>query len=663
MIRKGLVFIVILVALMLWLGDNLVRTSEVIPSYAVKLMGPGYPEALNNLGEATGWVNDNGVKRAWVYTPGEGYAYLPVPAGLPHATAYDLNDSGEVVGSVSSSFYASGEAVVWRRTAGSYAPQLLGTLPGYAGSVATAINNGGDIVGYLVTPGYAGGPAVLFTALGGIENLDALGFTVSPADINDGRQVVGGQLLMDLNRGLVENLGLPGPAGDYLLLYSHAINESGQVAGAGVLASASDDQQTIVRYSRELGWEELSDAQQFTAGYDLNEAGDVAGEHNLYCPSSGTTALTPVVFLEGFGLYCLNDLIAEEDQAWSTVTSFGISINDQGQIATVAQNSETGELSAVLLEPAGAVPAPEAPGDLAATAHIATWQQPWNAIELTWTDHSAMEVGYLVERREQGAADWAELASVEANNQYYQDLQVQLGVTYEYQVIAFGLGGYSSVSNIATATAPGEPVDSEPPAVSFVEPPDGAQVEGRVRIVVEGSDDVGLQFLDVSYESDTGQGQICSASPDSATHVLTCDWQTTDLLPGAYLLTAYASDLLGNEVTRALVVMVGGGVAMLRVDNIELAGQATNGAANVQGTVKVVDQHGDRLASVLVVVAWILPDQTTVTHTAYTNGEGEAAFEVRGGHGAYGLTVNNVVLAAYSFDQANSALQAALTVP
>lgn len=661
--KRFLLWLAVALAVMLaWHHTQAVTASEFIPHYEVTLMGPGYPKALNNAGEATGWVNDGGIKRAWVYRPGAGYTYLPLPPGTQHATAYDINDNGDVVGSAASGFYDNGEAVIWQRTAEGYSAQLLGTLPGHNESVATALNNVGDVVGYSVYPGYSGGPAVLFTAPGGIQDLSQLGFSATPRAINDARQLVGGRLRLDLDVGTVEDLGLPAGIFSYNLVYSYGINESGQVAGTGVVATSTDANQTMIRYTDGGGWQELSGPGRYTNAYDINAGGDVAGEHVMYCGSGTTAIFTPVVYLEGFGLHCINDLLAEADSNWFTFTSFDAAINDGGQIAVVGQTGSGDQAGALLLTPAGAVPPPAAPSNLVATPHEATWQQPWNAIELSWTDNSSIETGFRVERREAGQSAWTPIANVSSDGGFYRDMDVALATTYEYRVFATGFGGDSTPSNIATATAPSAPVDTEAPAVTISSPADGAQVEGNVQIVVEATDNAGLNFVDASVEPNNGTSQICSAGPGgSSSYTLTCNWQTQELAPGSYTLTAYASDLMGNYATSSIVVEVAGASATVRVDGIALSAKTRRGTTTVTGDVSVIDQNGDAVRGALVSATWTLPDGSTSAATAYTNRKGEATFSASDGSGDYTLTVGNVTLAGYTFDAANSTLTATLS--
>jgi acid phosphatase len=96
---------------------------------------------------------------------------------------------------------------------------------------------------------------------------------------------------------------------------------------------------------------------------------------------------------------------------------------------------------------AGSETAPQAPAGLAATAISPT------RIDLSWGDTSS-ETGYRVERSPNGSTGWTEIASLNANQTTYSDLQVTAQQTYFYRVRGLNSGGFSPYSNVANATTP-----------------------------------------------------------------------------------------------------------------------------------------------------------------------------------------------------------------
>jgi len=90
---------------------------------------------------------------------------------------------------------------------------------------------------------------------------------------------------------------------------------------------------------------------------------------------------------------------------------------------------------------------PEHTTDLVATAAGPT------EINLTWTDKSDREEGYIVERA-LGAGAFAEIATLGADANSYSDTNVSTGNTYRYRVFAVIGVVKSASSNIAEATTP-----------------------------------------------------------------------------------------------------------------------------------------------------------------------------------------------------------------
>ena len=75
-------------------------------------------------------------------------------------------------------------------------------------------------------------------------------------------------------------------------------------------------------------------------------------------------------------------------------------------------------------------------------------------MDLTWTDNSAGENGYLVERSTDGGTTWTQIASIGADSNSYADTSVTTGNTYKYRVKAYNDAGNSGLSNVATVLTP-----------------------------------------------------------------------------------------------------------------------------------------------------------------------------------------------------------------
>ena len=103
---------------------------------------------------------------------------------------------------------------------------------------------------------------------------------------------------------------------------------------------------------------------------------------------------------------------------------------------------------------------PAVPTALTATAAAA----PATEVGLAWSDASADELGFVVERSTDGT-NWAEIARLPAGTTQFGDATVAAGGTYSYRVSAYSGAGNSAPSNVATVTVPG--ADETPDAFSF----------------------------------------------------------------------------------------------------------------------------------------------------------------------------------------------------
>ena len=113
----------------------------------------------------------------------------------------------------------------------------------------------------------------------------------------------------------------------------------------------------------------------------------------------------------------------------------------------------------------GTSTAPTAPTNLTATGASSS------QINLSWTDGSANEVGFSVERCQGSACtDFAEIVHTSAGVANYQDGGRSAATTYRYRVRAFNGIGNSGYSNIAPATTQASGGPTEPPSNLRVTP-------------------------------------------------------------------------------------------------------------------------------------------------------------------------------------------------
>jgi titin len=96
---------------------------------------------------------------------------------------------------------------------------------------------------------------------------------------------------------------------------------------------------------------------------------------------------------------------------------------------------------------------PAAPSNLQAAA-VSNVQ-----INLTWTDNSANETGFKIERKLSSAATYTQIALVGANVTTYLNTGLSANTAYSYRVRAYNADGHSAFSNTAEATTlPNPPV-------------------------------------------------------------------------------------------------------------------------------------------------------------------------------------------------------------
>jgi len=98
------------------------------------------------------------------------------------------------------------------------------------------------------------------------------------------------------------------------------------------------------------------------------------------------------------------------------------------------------------------LPSPAAPSSLAATG-VATYQ-----INLSWSDNSTNESGFLIERAPDNGGvpgNWAQIAAVSSNVTTYSDGGLTVSTRYWYRVRAYNANGDSAYSNVTSATTSG----------------------------------------------------------------------------------------------------------------------------------------------------------------------------------------------------------------
>ena len=85
----------------------------------------------------------------------------------------------------------------------------------------------------------------------------------------------------------------------------------------------------------------------------------------------------------------------------------------------------------------------EAPPELP-PGKVAVYGVPGGGISVNWSDNSNNESGFRVERRASGESDFEALDVVEANRTHYLDSSADVGIEWEYRIVALGEAELSS---------------------------------------------------------------------------------------------------------------------------------------------------------------------------------------------------------------------------
>lgn len=617
------------------------------PAYELRFLGSGSPTAINSQRVVIGTRTTGGNYEPLVSVNASPWTQLPVPSGSMSTIPTDVNDLGVIVG-VSFSPQWNASAVRWIPGTGGYSLQVLPLMPGDTAAYATAINNAGQIVGSRSSLGYQPtGTGWVYSDQAGFRRLTDFGFWIVPRDINDSGLVIGGQERLNLSTGQVDVTG-QGPS-NYQAISNIGINSSGMMIGSSPLRSTSLNIVSVFRYTPGPGWEFIAGSTRYTAGYDINDLGDITfGEFGAG------------IFFDGLGTFAVGSLLSPETigNGW-VITGNGSYVNNNREIATIARNNTTGQTGAVLLLPIGAIPPPTAPAGLVGVAHPATRMEPYNSIELSWVNTSTLTRGWELQRTVAGTSNWETLPLVPPGTAArHSDTTVGVNVTYNYRVRAVGLGGTSEWSDTITVVSPATPLDTTPPEVILLEPAGGSTVSGIVTTRSSASDNVAVEYQEISFWNQyTGQQVVIGSSNTGGEIVFS--WDTTQLTPATYRIMAMAYDTMGNvNRSEADVIVAGSTSGTMRVSSIRMYSERTRSGYWVYGDVAVLDKAGSPVAEATVSVRWRTPNGRNVLQTARTDARGIATFGVQSVAGTYRLYITGVSKTGYEFDPASSQLSA-----
>jgi hypothetical protein len=189
------------------------------------------------------------------------------------------------------------------------------------------------------------------------------------------------------------------------------------------------------------------------------------GQYTLYGGSTGCTG-SGSIYLEDLATHEFGHALGLHHSGDTTATMYsGMGTWCSQNWRTLSTDDINGIRAAYPVSAPAA--APVAPASLAAAPGII----PQSEIKLTWSDRSADETGFVIERSLTGLT-FTQVAQVGANVTSYVNTGLLAGTTYWYRVYArngSGPSGYSNVASLLTA------VLTQPPAMpSSPSPPSGS---------------------------------------------------------------------------------------------------------------------------------------------------------------------------------------------
>lgn len=182
-------------------------------------------------------------------------------------------------------------------------------------------------------------------------------------------------------------------------------------------------------------------------------------------------------------------------------------------------------------------PTPQPPAAASGLTANATSQ---TAVDLAWSDNSANERNFFVQRSTNGGA-YAQVGVVPADTTAYSDTGLTANTTYAYRVVAGNDNGMAAPSNVATVTTPANPQPT-PPA-----PPTGltATANSGTQVALGWTDNSGDEtaFLIGRRTGTTGQfNQIAQVGANTTTY--TDDSVTAG---NTYEYSVFATNAAGNS--------------------------------------------------------------------------------------------------------------------
>ena len=166
--------------------------------------------------------------------------------------------------------------------------------------------------------------------------------------------------------------------------------------------------------------------------------------NNAYGPMRGTSMAAPHV-TGAVALYASAHPGSSAAQTRYDLLTAGV--RPLAALSGITVTGGTLDVGALMAVPPNTLAAPNAPADLQSFAGAG------GRIDLKWTDQSANELGFAIERSN-GGQPYVLVATVGANLTNYSDWTVSANTAYSYRVRAYNPGGSSSYPNSVSVTTP-----------------------------------------------------------------------------------------------------------------------------------------------------------------------------------------------------------------
>ena len=171
---------------------------------------------------------------------------------------------------------------------------------------------------------------------------------------------------------------------------------------------------------------------------------------------------------------------------------------------------------------AGQPPTEPPPSEPSAPTGLSVGAVSTSTVELSWTDTSADESGFQVERCEgSGCSDFAQVSTVGQDVVTFTDSGLSPATTYRYQVRAVNATGSSAPAGPVEATTQAEPPTTEPTAPSA---PTGLEVVAAAKNKVDlawtdtASDESGFRIDRCTGAGCSSFSAVATLAPDTSSH-------------------------------------------------------------------------------------------------------------------------------------------------